>query len=561
METISMKMAVPAAPQTGPPGSGTERIQGDSFGKTLATVQGQSGSGGQAESQARLHRDEKPEQPSMHPGDGGGKKKDALQEKEPAGRSGKSRRAHLHAGKKVKPDPGAAHRKKVSAKRGHSMNLPEPKPGVDAAATLPVGNPPAVSPSEMPEAPASMKIPAEGAKSTGKRPVEGLKAAGKQPVEDAKAAGNHPAGVTAKAGSPVPAREVTRSLPEEVKSAVMKDGHQASKTETPSDEAHTKTLQQETLPATAGQPRETGAKDLPVSGARPSAGKDPAHQEKVSPDLIARAAKMPEVPETFNTSLRMPKHAPVRTEAESMLFAGKGKFASSQRRKVPLTKRTDAAGRPHRSGKSVPLNGAKPVQQEDFGASWFREGVVEQPSHHSFSSEGLLSTTGAGKGSEAALPGAGKELAPGLLKQVQSQLHRMVLRGREQITLHLHPDVLGKLKMNLSLQNHHLVAEVTADSSMTREILTSHVHTLKAALLDQGIRLERFDVQLQDHSAEGGYRQAGHAFHQQTRRHPQERGYYRSPPPEEVPVVSGRTDVPAGIPVRNTGRPGINLFA
>ena len=66
-----------------------------------------------------------------------------------------------------------------------------------------------------------------------------------------------------------------------------------------------------------------------------------------------------------------------------------------------------------------------------------------------------------------------------VLGQIESQMQRMVLKGRQKVILQLEPESLGKLKMEVSLSEHGVTAKMTTDSAAAREIIFTHVHALK----------------------------------------------------------------------------------
>ncbi len=268
---------------------------------------------------------------------------------------------------------------------------------------------------------------------------------------------------------------------------------------------------------------------------------------------------MAEVPEFSKVDLRMTGQTPGKSATGKKVLSGKRELSAALHRKVSLTDQEIPAEMPQ-SAKETPTAGRKVVLPDDGGTAWFREEFGGVQPQSSFSSEGQLPVKGPGGISDVAAPIFGKEVGQGLLEQVESQLHLMALRGREKITLQLHPAFLGKLKMNVSLQNHHLVAEMTTDSAMTREILSSHVHTLKEALMDQGIRLERFDVHLQDNTEHGESRYHGQAFQEQARQQQPGRSYSGTFLSEDVPTLSGIAEVSPGAAAMAASSPGINLF-
>ncbi len=126
--------------------------------------------------------------------------------------------------------------------------------------------------------------------------------------------------------------------------------------------------------------------------------------------------------------------------------------------------------------------------------------------------EGTVTITAAGKIEELSYLMADKEKVQGVLDQVLSKLRVMTAKGKERITLQLYPENLGKLRMHLSIQNHRVVAEIMTDTQVARDLLSNNVHTLKEALADQGLRLEKFEIHLQQEALENGFAHSGQAF-------------------------------------------------
>ncbi|HEX9022812.1 MAG TPA: flagellar hook-length control protein FliK, partial [Geobacteraceae bacterium] len=63
-----------------------------------------------------------------------------------------------------------------------------------------------------------------------------------------------------------------------------------------------------------------------------------------------------------------------------------------------------------------------------------------------------------------------------------------------QITLKLHPQELGELKINMRLDDHNLKVEIVTQNPSVKEALMQNLDTLKETLSRQNISMERFDV-------------------------------------------------------------------
>jgi flagellar hook-length control protein FliK len=71
--------------------------------------------------------------------------------------------------------------------------------------------------------------------------------------------------------------------------------------------------------------------------------------------------------------------------------------------------------------------------------------------------------------------------------------------GRQGVVkLRLHPPELGSLRIELRMQNGALTARLEAETAVTQSLLLEHAHALRDRLSEQGVRVERFDVDLTD---------------------------------------------------------------
>jgi flagellar hook-length control protein FliK len=128
-------------------------------------------------------------------------------------------------------------------------------------------------------------------------------------------------------------------------------------------------------------------------------------------------------------------------------------------------------------------------------------------------------------------------------RQVQEQLTNHTLKpGNDQITFKLSPDNLGDIKVNLSLEDHHLKVEIVTETNTARDSLLQHVDSLKESLSRQNISIDKFNVTTGGGGGAGN--QANHnaqAWSQlaQSRQAPQWllSGGYRTPLVETVPLT------------------------
>jgi hypothetical protein len=83
-----------------------------------------------------------------------------------------------------------------------------------------------------------------------------------------------------------------------------------------------------------------------------------------------------------------------------------------------------------------------------------------------------------------------------LIDQVGKQLSRSILRGDQVVRLKMKPPDLGLLKINIDIKENVLKLGMIAENHAVKELLLSNVHELREALVEQGVKLERIDIQM-----------------------------------------------------------------
>ena len=83
-----------------------------------------------------------------------------------------------------------------------------------------------------------------------------------------------------------------------------------------------------------------------------------------------------------------------------------------------------------------------------------------------------------------------------LLNQVGRQISRSILRGESVVKLQLHPPELGGVKVDMDINGRTLKLGMIIENSSVKELLLSSAHELKQALVEQGIKLDKLDVQV-----------------------------------------------------------------
>jgi len=150
---------------------------------------------------------------------------------------------------------------------------------------------------------------------------------------------------------------------------------------------------------------------------------------------------------------------------------------------------------------------------------------------------------------------AGRNLPGYLLNQVSRQIIRLRNAGGNEMTLHLKPAHLGRMKLNIEHASGGIRVGIVVESAAARDMLLANSHDLKTALSDQGLRLDRIDVETQTDFGQS-MAQAGRGFGQSGGRKGRWAGQHRAdaegvsaPPVRSAAgagsVESGRLDLVA----------------
>ncbi|MBW2491713.1 MAG: flagellar hook-length control protein FliK [Deltaproteobacteria bacterium] len=89
-----------------------------------------------------------------------------------------------------------------------------------------------------------------------------------------------------------------------------------------------------------------------------------------------------------------------------------------------------------------------------------------------------------------------------LVDQVGKQISRSILRGDRVVTLQLKPPDLGTIRIKMDIKDRTLKLGMIADHHSVKELLINNVHELKESLVQQGVKLEKLDVQVNSNSGQ-----------------------------------------------------------
>jgi flagellar hook-length control protein FliK len=85
--------------------------------------------------------------------------------------------------------------------------------------------------------------------------------------------------------------------------------------------------------------------------------------------------------------------------------------------------------------------------------------------------------------------------APKVMKQVETALFKNLKNGTKQLTLQLTPENLGKLNIILQVQGKEVSAMIRAENHDAAKILSNNIDMIKTALENEGLKVEKLEVQ------------------------------------------------------------------
>ncbi len=100
-------------------------------------------------------------------------------------------------------------------------------------------------------------------------------------------------------------------------------------------------------------------------------------------------------------------------------------------------------------------------------------------------------------------PKIARDLLPAyLINQVGRQISRSILKGESVFKLQLHPPELGGMKVDMDIKDNILKLGVIIENSSVKELLLSNAHELRQALVEQGVKLDKLNIQISYNSGQ-----------------------------------------------------------
>ena len=89
-----------------------------------------------------------------------------------------------------------------------------------------------------------------------------------------------------------------------------------------------------------------------------------------------------------------------------------------------------------------------------------------------------------------------REMQNDVMRQI---VQRMTLRSsglKSQMNIHLKPEFLGNVHMQISTENHQVAVRMTAESLVVKEMIEQHLQHLRSELQQHGLEIGKFEVQV-----------------------------------------------------------------
>lgn len=97
-----------------------------------------------------------------------------------------------------------------------------------------------------------------------------------------------------------------------------------------------------------------------------------------------------------------------------------------------------------------------------------------------------------------------RPLAAQVARQVESGLLSALRDGSSRLDLQLHPQELGAITLTLTARNGEVSARIRSEKSETAEMVTRQLDSIRANLEQQGIKVDKIEVQIQNQQSDDG---------------------------------------------------------
>lgn len=117
-----------------------------------------------------------------------------------------------------------------------------------------------------------------------------------------------------------------------------------------------------------------------------------------------------------------------------------------------------------------------------------------------------------------------KENQSDIIRQIVQRMTLNSQGGQSKMQIHLKPEFLGDVHLQILTENHQVSVHMTADSLAVKEIVEQNLQHLKQELQHHGLEIQKFDVFVNNDNLEGKNSQGQAAFGQAHRQRQQRSG-------------------------------------
>lgn len=91
-------------------------------------------------------------------------------------------------------------------------------------------------------------------------------------------------------------------------------------------------------------------------------------------------------------------------------------------------------------------------------------------------------------------------LADGVMPQILENLNLRTWKvGQKELKIQLHPEELGRLRMEIGLKDHQVVLKINVENPFVKDLIENNLAQLREGLLDRGLRMDKCSVTVSDH--------------------------------------------------------------
>jgi len=91
-----------------------------------------------------------------------------------------------------------------------------------------------------------------------------------------------------------------------------------------------------------------------------------------------------------------------------------------------------------------------------------------------------------------------REIIENNIEKIVNEARMILRRGKSEIRIELEPKTLGKMEINITMENSKLIAKIRVDSQEVKNLFTDNINKLKDALNEEGVQIQRIDVFVRD---------------------------------------------------------------